>query len=45
MLLVEIWAGWDILVELGMVELLQTQMVSAEVSIKKLFNMIPRYQG
>jgi hypothetical protein len=42
---VELLAGWDLLAELGVVELVQTQMVSAEQSVKKLFEMIPRYRG
>ena len=45
LLLVEVWAGWDFLVDYGIVELAQTQVVSAEASLRKLFQMIPRYQG
>ena len=45
LLLAEVWAGWDFLVDYGIVELVQTQVVSAEASLRKLFEMIPRYQG
>lgn len=42
---VEVWAGWAFLVEFGLVELAQTQVLSAESSLQKLFDMIPRYKG
>jgi hypothetical protein len=42
---VELWAAWDFLVEFGVVEVAQTQLVSAEGSLQKLFDMIPRYKG
>jgi hypothetical protein len=45
LLIAELWAGWDTFVEIGVIEVVETQVASAEVSMKKLFNMIPRYQG
>jgi len=45
LLIAEVWASWELLVDYGIVELVETQVQSAEVSLKKLFEMIPRYQG
>lgn len=42
---IELWAAWDFLVDFGLVELVQTQIVSAETSFQKLLDMIPRYKG
>ena len=45
LLLVELVAAWDLLGELGVVELIETQVQSAEVSLTKFLDMIPRYKG
>lgn len=42
---VEMVGGWDLLRDFGLVELVESQVRSAEVSLGKLLEMIPRYKG
>ena len=44
LLAVELWAGWGMLQEFGLIELAQTQLKTAENALRKLFEMIPRYK-
>jgi hypothetical protein len=41
----ELVGGWDLLKDIGVVELVQTQVKSAELSLEKLSDMIPKYKG
>ena len=45
LVLVELVGAWDLLREIGVIELVESQVKSAEVSVGKLFEMIPRYKG
>ena len=43
--LVQLVAGWQLLSDLGVVEMVQTQAQAAEQSLGKLVEMIPRHKG
>lgn len=45
LVLVELVGAWDLLAAMGVVEMVESQVQSAEVSVGKLFDMIPRYKG
>ena len=45
LVLVQLCAGWKMLEEIGILEMIESYIQTAEQSLSKLMGMIPRYKG
>ena len=44
-ILVQVVAGWELMSDMGVVEMVQTQLQAAEGSLNKFIDMIPRHKS